>query len=510
VTGTRRWWTALAVIAIALAIGAVSRIGTTPGARSVTPLPLLPDAKTGGTFDPAHSAALFVGVREFEGDVSLVRYAVDDAVDLAYAFSLGGRSELVRPERVVLALSGQPQKEESRKRLQKLRAAKATITSATAEEVRALVEEQTARVASTGILILSFATHGFVGDDGVHYLLGRTSGFDAGSSLSAAQVLEVASKAARSLVLVDACRERVPSSSRSGDAGPRSTAPPLRTMTRTEGQAVFYAAMAGEYAFDDDEAMNGVFTRAVLEGLACKVPSARIVNADRLQRYVHKRVRDWVQKKRRGKGGIQASIDGEARLLPLANCHCNAPAAASEAWRASMLGPVAKAEAVDLDGDCRNETIVNAGGALHVFDANGQPRWKAGEPVREFQVGRPYSDRRPVLALFPDGFSVFDDEGNALSTVRRKLQNVGFFRPTTRHDNKIVATSGDTVLLFRPKDPIPLWQLRVTGTIEAIEILDYDDDEQLDLAVRMKEGRAVLDVDGHALNGAKVDRLPRK
>jgi len=54
------------------------------------------------------SAGLFVGVQKFTKDSSLadVAFAVDDAVDLAYTISI--EEHLVPPERVVLALSGQP------------------------------------------------------------------------------------------------------------------------------------------------------------------------------------------------------------------------------------------------------------------------------------------------------------------------------------------------------------------------------------------------------------------
>src|SRR5258708_4594744 len=42
------------------------------------------------TFDPAQSAGLFVGVRRFANDSELaeVRYAVDDAADLAFTLAL--------------------------------------------------------------------------------------------------------------------------------------------------------------------------------------------------------------------------------------------------------------------------------------------------------------------------------------------------------------------------------------------------------------------------------------
>lgn len=507
-TSGKQWLAALAVIAIAILLGAVSTLDTAPYTRSVRPLSLTDGQPE--RFDPGQSAALFVGVREFDGDVSLVRYAADDAVDLAYAFSLGGRSRLVPPGRVVLALSGEPQKEESREKLRKLGAAGATVASGTADEIRSLLKQQTARVTGGGLLIVSFATHGFVADDGTHYLLGRGSGFDVATALSATQVLDVAARAPRSLVLVDACRERKPSASRAGDSGPPSTAPLVRRMTAVEGQVVLYAAATGEYAFDDEENRNGVFTRAVLEGLACKGSSATVVNVERLHRYVDRRVREWVQKKRRGKGGIQINMAGTTRLMPLAHCDCSTFPPPSDAWRARLSVPVSRSVVADLDGDCASEVVVRAGGALHVFDATGAPRWSFGEAIREFFVGDAYADRREVLAISADGFSVLDEEGKTLSTVRLDVRHVSLYRPTGRFANRVVATSGDTVLLFRSKDAVPEWRRRLPAAIEGIDVRDYDRDKRLDLVVRTAAGPVVLDVDGHSLNGARVDALPRK
>lgn len=51
---------------------------------------------------------MFVGIRRFTHDADLdpVRYAVDDAIDLAYAVSLDRSVPLIAPDRVALALSG--------------------------------------------------------------------------------------------------------------------------------------------------------------------------------------------------------------------------------------------------------------------------------------------------------------------------------------------------------------------------------------------------------------------
>jgi hypothetical protein len=89
-------------------------------------------------FDPAQSVALFVGISSFRDDETLqsVPYAVDDAIDLAYVFALDPRVALVRPKRVVLALSDEnPRKQISKRRLAELKRNGAVVVPATQSQV---------------------------------------------------------------------------------------------------------------------------------------------------------------------------------------------------------------------------------------------------------------------------------------------------------------------------------------------------------------------------------------
>jgi hypothetical protein len=468
---------------------------------------MLPEPET---FDPAHSAALFVGVRDFDADIPLVRYAVDDAVDLAYAFSIARRSALVPPARVVLALSGRPAKEDSRQRLRELEQAGATIASPTAEEIVTLLERQRKQVTGAGILIVSFATHGFL-DEGEHYLLGKSSTFDPDTALRASRVLDEAALAVRSLVLVDACRDRMPDSSRAADNGPDSTAPLVTRMSRSNGQVVLYAAPHGEYAFDDDREMNGVFTKAVLDALACKARN-NILTAEELFKYANKRVQAWVKTNRpgSGKGGVQVNMGPNVSKMPLAYCACGTVPPPSDTWRATLRDAVAQSEIADLDGDCASETIVNAAGALHVFESNGAPRWSGGAAIEKFSIGEGRNTRKDILALSANGFSLFDDAGKVRATVRGTFDDVRLYRPNSRYEPRIVAISGDTIALFTANNPLPAWRKRVERAIDDLDFVDADKDKKLDLSLRTAEGPFVLDVDGHCLNGRKVTPLPRK
>src|SRR5258708_37872618 len=153
---------------IAVAVTVVMSTGAAQTTRSAQRLPATESAEATG-FDRAQAAALFVGVRYFTHDETLaeVRYAVDDAVDLAFVFALDRNVRLVDAGRVVLALSGEPQKPESQQKLDALRAAGATIREAGETDILALLERQSRSVRKKGILIVRISTHGF-NADGLH------------------------------------------------------------------------------------------------------------------------------------------------------------------------------------------------------------------------------------------------------------------------------------------------------------------------------------------------------
>lgn len=282
-------------------------------------------------FDPIDaraSAGLFVGVRDFKKDADLteVKYAVDDAVDLAYELAVDQRPPLMTPDRVVLALSGDPQKSESKKKLEALLAAGATRHDAEQSDVLLLLESQSGSVGRNGILVVSFATHG-ISDEGTQYL------FLAGSlvkyretMITEAKVRDIVAShgAARSLIIVDACRERLTRDRRTGDPDPRSTSAFLSALGSVEGQAVLSAAAGGEWAYDDDKRQNGVFTSAVIDGLRCGAAAdARgFITVDTLWTYVQQRVLSWIQvnKNPSARKAAQFQCDGLLKTMPLAQC----------------------------------------------------------------------------------------------------------------------------------------------------------------------------------------------
>lgn len=282
-----------------------------------------------GPVKPGESAALFVGVREFPYDDTLteVRYAVDDAVDLAFLLAIERKPHLVDANRVVLALSGDPQKPQSQRNLEVLVAAGAQVKPAGQSDVLKLLGEQARAVGPGGVLIVAFATHG-VSEEGTQYLLTASSILEhRQTSISETKVRDIVSRAGvpRALILLDACRQRLTSDIRNGEPDPRSAAALLRAIGEVNGQVVFSAAAAGDYAYDDDALRNGVFTAAVMAGLRCKAATDAqgFVTVDTLSTYVEDRVLQWVRKNRdpNAKRATQLECQGRSKAMPLSICN---------------------------------------------------------------------------------------------------------------------------------------------------------------------------------------------
>jgi hypothetical protein len=95
-------------------------------------------------------------------------------------------------------------------------------------------------------------------------------------------------------------------------------------MGDVSGQVVFSAATAGEYAYDDEERGNGVFTAAVIDGLRCGATTdARgFVTVETLSAFVEERVLSWVQKHRDPeiRHATQLQFEGRAKMMPLSAC----------------------------------------------------------------------------------------------------------------------------------------------------------------------------------------------
>lgn len=558
-------------LALVLGIGAILvaalalLLPKRPSSRGVR---LLSETSTSPTssrpFDRTQSAGLFIGVRTFtQGQTVDVPYAADDAVDLAYAFALDPRVSLVLPEHVVIALSGRPQKEESRQRLAALKEAGAKVAPAGQADILTLLQRQAAAAGKDGILIVTLASHGFL-EDGVPYVLGSSSLFQyPETTVPATRLFDVAAKseAGRSLFFIDACRERI-TGDRRGSASAKTSAPMIHRMGLVHGQVVFYAAAAGGYAYDDGG--NGVFTKAVLEGLHCNAAWTRgVVTVETLRTYVEKSVRTWIRKNRDPSisSAIQVNMDGDSKNMPLAACASppgppppgNVDRALSDGsnvvafsadgrrlWTRDLGAPVSRVEVADLDADGSREVVAGAQ-TIVVLDRMGKPVWSAGEGNLLGFLVDDLSLRGPsleVLALWDDAGSArsrvsrYSAQGLRLSTYEHpgRLQHIAIDRPTLQHDRKVILTGVDdqagssfgvphplacvTVLDLNGK---PVWAgvlFPFTERIARLEIVDSDNDSRRDISLRTATGQALhLDFAGKVLAKSKLitlELLPRK
>lgn len=487
------------------------------GERSVRVVPM-----PGQSFTPAGHAALFVGVREFEdGLLRPVQYAVDDAVDLAYAFSLEPRSRLIPPSSVVLTLSGEPVKRESKARLAELLAAGAQRLAATRAHIANAVEQQMQAAGPAGLLLLSFATHGF-SHEGTSYVLASDSRYqDPESSLSTARLLDTASRAGRSFVVVDACRERVKAGSRAPD-GRQSPMPLLRAMRSVHGQAVLAMAQ-GELGYDLRG--NGVLTAAILAGMKCRAHSngKGIITVETLAPFVERYVKRWMKQRRRRtvNAATQLSVDGGAGSMPLAECggcrikrvELEGATLKTSCWDRTLESLITQAEMADLDDDGRNEAIAAAGETIHVFNSPGQTLWSRNTkaPIRKFVVAG-----EQIAALSRMHLTIFDATGESRTcSPAGMLHDVVFDRPTARHKDRVIVAGihDHRILLARvdPKKCTTTWLREVVPShqyIERLEIADVDNDARRDITLTTTQGRVTVDFDGDVVTRDNILLVP--
>jgi hypothetical protein len=516
-------------------------------------------------FDRAQSAALFVGVREFPHDPTLpqVQFAADDAVDLAWVFALEPRVSLVMPHRVVIALSGAPQKEKSRERLAQLVAAGARIEAAI--DVAKLLEQQATAVGSGGVLIAAVASHGF-SSEGATYVLAASSVFDEReTSVATAKLLEIAGTAPRSIVILDACRER------QGTRAPVAMTPVLEGITESAGQAVI--SISGRYAYDDFHARNGALTAAIIDGLLCKASTdvRGVVTVETLWMYVEQRLLKWVRKNREPNAvtATEVKMSGQTKTMPLAACSTvpvpiTNPARVetegmtltafgdqgAKLWPRTMEGPITSADVADLDGDGYNEVIAAVGGKILAFSPTGQALWTAdtnaplnydvGAAMRvtRFVTGDLFrKKRRQIVALSVDEsgapasrLSVIDPDGRIRGGYFHpgRLLDVAIAAETARRAPKIIVTGVNHVLheslnlrgqlgsvfMFDPKKVggeappyrgklgfgTQIWYGFVRAqTIERLEIVDHNNDGQRDISLETPNGSVHLDFRGRII-----------
>jgi hypothetical protein len=275
-------------------------------------------------FYPEGSSGIFVGISTFDDErFSPVPFAVDDAVDLAWIFSL--ELGLVDAGRCVLALAGEPQKEISRARLASLLEAGAQRERPGLTKVYHLATDLSRSASPQGMFLLAAATHG-LSEQGDDFLVAVDTQRNRllRTAIAIPELFDTASTstALRRLVLLDACRERLtPKRSLADPAMSQSFAAAIAKAT---GTTVLSGSTAGGYSYDDAKQKNGVFSGALVEGLlgAASADSRGFITVSTLADFAQQRVQAWVQRNRlKHEGlsrGIQSIFDEAAKHLPLA------------------------------------------------------------------------------------------------------------------------------------------------------------------------------------------------
>jgi formylglycine-generating enzyme required for sulfatase activity len=308
-----------------------------PKARGVQLLPR--NVWIAEDFDPDDSQGIFVGVSRFD-HLPKIRFAVDDAIDLAHLFSI--ELGLITTERVRLLLSGKPQKVGTLRRLENLQAGGARVTSASRTQLHDALFTEARQAGTRGLLVITIATHGY-SSGGSHYLMasddhwivGNDHDGEAGQNIKGIltsqalldPMLQPSSR--RRIVFLDAC-QAIPH--RAG-FDPRAAIPAqlAEAIRKIHGDVVVSAARPGGYAFDDEYA-NGVFSGAIIDGIqrcAAATDPRNFVTIDTLINYVDEAVTAWV-KEEKGPNpgwdlGIQKNGGGPIWDLPLKICEATLP-----------------------------------------------------------------------------------------------------------------------------------------------------------------------------------------
>ncbi len=121
------------------------------------------------------------------------------------------------------------------------------------------------------LLLFSFSGHGISNSDNEGYLLPTDTDYNDvfGSSYPIRELIDwiVGLGLKKTLLLIDACREKVTESASRGFSKNNLKA---ARFEKAEVSAVFYATKSGWYSYEDQNSDYGVFTKYVLEGLKGK------------------------------------------------------------------------------------------------------------------------------------------------------------------------------------------------------------------------------------------------
>jgi hypothetical protein len=185
---------------------------------------------------------------------------------------------------------------------------------------------------------------------------------------------------------------------------------------------------------------------------------------------------------------------------------------------------VIRAEVLDLDADGRCEVLFTTRDTFTALDDTGSPLWSAREAMTltTFATGDLFRQHtNEVVTLRNDEHSpasrldVYGPDGASLGVFdsNRRIDRIAIGCPTKRHAPKIVATSGNIVLVFDAKKLAagkPLWTGQLSDAIASLQIVDADGDGKSDISLTTIGGAKVfVDFTGHAIGSHSSARFKR-
>ncbi|MCB1176829.1 MAG: caspase family protein [Leptospiraceae bacterium] len=165
----------------------------------------------------------------------------------------------------------------------------------TKDNILARVSDLASSANPDDMILFFFSGHGITNEDGKGFIVPVDAEQKdiANSSVSIDEIVSLISNQEKSLLLLDACRDKVYKTKNANQN-------PLQTDRYNKARlaATFYSTQSGYFSFEDDESDYGVFTRFLLEGLEGKADENHdlVISFTEIENYVQNGVTGWATK----------------------------------------------------------------------------------------------------------------------------------------------------------------------------------------------------------------------
>ena len=254
------------------------------------------------------SSGLFIGINEFdETNLDPLSFAVNDAISQAYAFV--EELKLIPAGRCWLGLSGKPNPGSKWEReLEELKVAGVQLLTPNRLDIlRKLADLADQTRDASDLLVVSVSSHGLQSRE-TGYFMAKNSHLgpfileNSGVPLKAVIDLLNSSKAGKSLLLLDACRNNVIRGERnvSGVSTDNTAKVFKQLFSASTGKVVLASCDEGQVSYEDARLGHGVFSYYLLQGIrGAAEPEDYYITLGGLSDYVSSQVSEWVFQNKR-------------------------------------------------------------------------------------------------------------------------------------------------------------------------------------------------------------------